>query len=414
MALTGTDLEIHNMFAALRDLDFDKLEQLTNETSAHPNNMIYTARKYNVCCYSGGCVIMNGYSLFTNIAHNLRHIRQRTPSYGDNIEWNTKRWPQLKRIMIKLKEKGQDLEVMRFYYNNDGSIFRNDEEHTRALAICIDVDDNAKHQCVEFLLELGCRLDNYTTSHCTVHRAISDYPHYELLYTLIKYGADVNQPWQNKNNWKPITLDYYNRTYKKYFDKSREQAEKFYGKKITDDAFKVKKLLEQGKSHVDRIEREKREAEERERHRVAEEERKKQEEHELKKKAAEKAQREAEELRKNRQKEAINKTNIVTVIGTGTIITKEKQPVQVPVPNPEPETKPELYNNNDKEAGSYLILAMNNIMYITEYGKYLPEEFNKQMHENIAQLFATVKHKMSKEALENVKPQLPDYCHKFL
>ena len=399
MALNGNDLEIQNMFISLRDIEIDKLEKMIGETKINPNQIILKPH-FSIDSHPGGFVMLIGYSLFSTIVHNYKDIMRRSGN-----DWK-RRQKQLYSIMTKLKENGYDLEMTPEVYNYKGVFYKYDNEHKRPLAISL-YSGTFNSELAIFLLGLGSKPNNYETSNCTIIPTLKEnYPLHELLYQLIKYGADVNQPYNIRGNKKTFPIDAFNAKYKGLL---LPEAYKCYSKERIERVMITKELLEQGKKYVDRKEEEERIKLEAERKRQLEEERKKLEaeqkrqleEERIKLEAERKRQFQEEERKRMEQKEVVQKP--VNVISHPKII-----PKQPPVPLP---PKKEYH---DKEAGAYLVLAMSNISFITTYGEYVPEEFSEGICKNIACLFQVIKEKMSPEILEKIKCELPENYQKLL
>ena len=343
-----------------------------------------------------------GYSLFSTIVYNYKHIKSKS-----GYDWKI-RQKQLYSIMTKLKENGYDLEMTPEIYNAEGEFYKYDLEHKRPLAISL-YSDSFNNELIIFLLRLGSKPNNYETSNCTIIPTLkNNYPVHEILYQLIKYGADVNQPYHIRGNKKIYPIDLFKSTYKNYLS---PDVYKYYSKERIERVMITKELLEQGKKYVDRKEEEekKRQLEAERKRQLEEAERKRQLEEAERKRQLEEAERkrqlEAERKRKL-EEERIKKMEMKEVVQKPVnVISEPKQtPVQSPI-NKE---------YHDKEAGAYLVLAMSNISFITTYGEYVPEEFSEGICKNIACLFQVVKDKMNPEVLEKIKCELPENYKKLL
>ena len=136
----------------------------------------------------------------------------------------------LEKFINKFKENGYDLEMTPEIYNAEGEFYKYDLEHKRPLAISL-YSDSFNNELIIFLLRLGSKPNNYETSNCTIIPTLkNNYPVHEILYQLIKHGADVNQAYHiSRGNKKIYPIDLFKSTYKNYLS---PDAYKYYSKEI--------------------------------------------------------------------------------------------------------------------------------------------------------------------------------------
>ena len=226
--------EAQSIFNDFGNWEFDKVEKQIDTLKTHPNNIIFD----KTCHIQGGSkfAFITGSPLFTIIAWNLARLKGMCPYIKYDQYYNC-----LKRCLQKLKDRGADLEKR----NTD------EREYTTGLRQALtNTYDNCPNDLFEFLLSLGCQINNHEYNWLMEYLIV--HPNHEYFKIALKYGLNIGGKIWVGHNVPSISVKqrYYAIWQKKIENYYKSPNSKQYEQHKFEQAFKMKSFIDTGKADI--------------------------------------------------------------------------------------------------------------------------------------------------------------------